>query len=275
MNTPSPEQTPTAPQQETTKSSENDQGKIRRKHGHFRRYNENGMTYNQELQNFNEETPVLDAVLGALRNYKHAEDVICLITELVDPMSDFEARDMPTKPTLQEERSPVKMKIWAEKLKRYMDREDLMRKNIHKLYGVILGQCTPALKSAVKGEKEYKAKAKIFDALWIMKIVKKITASLDIKANKALTLHEQVMSFFTIRQGFSELNDDYLLRFNSRFCNMEMAGGEHFMCSLQLLGKELAEANDDEIKEEAEKFKAMCFILRSDEGRYNDLLEGL
>jgi len=45
MNTPSPEQTPTAPQQETTKSSENDQGKIGKKHGHFRRYNENGMTY--------------------------------------------------------------------------------------------------------------------------------------------------------------------------------------------------------------------------------------
>jgi len=159
MNTPSSEQTPVAPQQGTTKSSENDQGKIGKKHGHFRRYNENGVMYNQELQKFNGETPELDAVLGlltekmekgdmfdrfqekietyALRNNKHAEDVICLITKLVDPMSDFEARHMPTNPTSQEEASPVKMKMWAEKLKRYMDREDLLRENIHKLYGVI------------------------------------------------------------------------------------------------------------------------------------------
>jgi len=104
---------------------------------------------------------------------------------------------------------------------------------------------------------------------------KKITATVDVKANKALTLHKQVMSFFTIRQGFGESDDDYLLGFNSCFRNMEMAGGEHFMCSPQLLGKELAKANDDEIKEEAEKFKAMCFILWSDERRYNGFLEGL
>jgi len=76
---------------------------------------------------------------------------------------------------------------------------------------------------------------------------KKIMAGIDIKANKALTLHEQLMSFFTIRQGFGESDNDYLLRFNSHFCKMEMAGGEHFMCSPQLLGKELVKANDVEI----------------------------
>jgi len=87
------------------------------------------------------------------------------------------------------------------------------------------------------------------------------------KANPALTLHEQIMTLFNPRQDINKSDDDYLVRFNSRFRNLEMAG-DHLICSPQLLKKKIHQANDDEIAKETERFKAMCFLLRSDEVKY-------
>ena len=50
-------------------------------------------------------------------------------------------------------------------------------------------------------------------------------------------LHEKMMAFFTMRQGWTEEYDDYLNRFNLRLKNMEMSGGEHLLYSLQLKEK--------------------------------------
>ena len=46
--------------------------------------------------------------------------------------------------------------------------------------------------------------------------VNTITAGLDTKDNPALTLHEQIMAFFTMIQVRKEADDDYLNRFNLR-----------------------------------------------------------
>ena len=67
--------------------------------------------------------------------------------------------------------------------------------------------------------------------------MKKITAGLDKKLNPEKNLHEKMMAFFTMRQGWTEEDDDYLNRFNLRLQNMEMSGGEHLLYSLQLTEK--------------------------------------
>ena len=95
------------------------------------------------------------------------------------------------------------------------------------------------------------------------------------KANPALTIHEQMLIFTTTRQGQLESDDDYLNKFNSRLENMILAGGGHIMCSPQILGKDMASCTTVEIDAEKEIFKAVCFILRADENRYGDLLEEL
>ena len=95
------------------------------------------------------------------------------------------------------------------------------------------------------------------------------------KANPALTLHEQMLIFITTRQGQSESDDDYLNKFNSILENIILAGGGHIMCIPQILGKDMASCTTVEIDAQKERFKAMCFILRADENRYGDLLEEL
>ena len=49
-------------------------------------------------------------------------------------------------------------------------------------------------------------------------------------------------------QGEKEADEDYRSRFVSRLKNMEMAGGAHILCSPQLLGKELENADKKEIE---------------------------
>ena len=46
---------------------------------------------------------------------------------------------------------------------------------------------------------EYGIKSSDFDTLWLLKKIKKTTVDVDMKANPALTLHEQILIFMTTR----------------------------------------------------------------------------
>ena len=78
-----------------------------------------------------------------------------------------------------------------------------------------------------------------------------------------------------MNQGQSESDDDYLKRFNSRVKNLELSGGAHISCSPKTLGKDISLASPEEIEAESERFRAICFLLRSDEYRYKELLDDL
>ena len=56
---------------------------------------------------------------------------------------------------------------------------------------------------------------------------------------------------------------------------MNLDGGEHVLCSPQIIGKGLSQCTTEEINDEKKRFKAMCFILRAEKTRYKDLLEEL
>ena len=64
-------------------------------------------------------------------------------------------------------------------------------------------------------------------------------------------------------------------KFNSKLENMILAGGGDILCSPQILGIDMVSCTPMEINAEKERFKAMCFILRTDEFRYSELLEEL
>ena len=50
-----------------------------------------------------------------------------------------------------------------------------------KMYRIIFGQCTEALKSEIKGDDEYKDKEMDLNTLWIMQKVKQISAGINTK----------------------------------------------------------------------------------------------
>ena len=46
-----------------------------------------------------------------------------------------------------------------------MDREDFLTENANKLYGIVIGQCTPPLRSTIKNDAEYGIKPSDFDTV--------------------------------------------------------------------------------------------------------------
>ena len=61
----------------------------------------------------------------------------------------------------------------------------------------------------------------------MLKAIKKTTVRVYTKANKIVTLHEDLTTLFTIIKGQSESNDGYPDRFNSNAQTVEMAGGQY------------------------------------------------
>jgi hypothetical protein len=148
--------------------------------------------------------------LYVLKNYKKGEDVVTLVEDLVDPRIDLENKHAPADFSPEEEKRTILMKKWEIKFKKYLDREEGLQENTSKLYALIMGQCTIALRSVIKSDPVFEAKSKDFDALWLLEKVKTIGAGVDPKENPVLSLHEQLFFFLTMRQGQSESDDDYL-----------------------------------------------------------------
>ena len=46
--------------------------------------------------------------------------------------------------------------MWEMRVKKYIDRDEVLTLNANKLYGIVIGQCTPPLTSKIKGDTEYK-----------------------------------------------------------------------------------------------------------------------
>ena len=122
-----------------------------------------------------------------------------MVTNLKDPFTNFKTKHMPKDITTTEEGSKIKMKMWEIRVKKYMDREEVPTESANKLYGIVIGQCMPPLRSTIKHDAEYVIKSSDFDTLWLLKKIKKTTAGVDMKANPALTLHEQMLIFMTTR----------------------------------------------------------------------------
>ena len=56
---------------------------------------------------------------------------------------------------------------------------------------------------------------------------------------------------------------------------LNIAGGEHILVSQMMLKKEISAATKGDISAEKERFMAVCYILKSDDGRYKKLNDDL
>ena len=80
-----------------------------------------------------------------------------------------------------------------------MDREEILIENTNKLYGIVIGYCKSDLRSKIKGDAEYENKSSDFDTLSLLQKIKKLSTGVDIKTNRDLTLHEQIIILLTTK----------------------------------------------------------------------------
>ena len=150
-----------------------------------------------------------------------------------------------------------------------------MKGNLKNIYTIVFGNCTESVQTMIKTDSKYEEKSKIFDYAWLFEKVKTIVSGLDTKVNLRVSLHDVMLNFMLLKQFPNETNKAYHTKFKSMIETLKIAGGEHILVSPVMIGTELSAASGSQIREEKEKYMAICFILRSDEIRYKRLLEDL
>ena len=192
-----------------------------------------------------------------------------------DAIGGFETDNKPVELSADEKKSTVDVEIHKEEIKEYVKDLKTIKSNLKKMYSLIYGNCTESVQTMVKADTEYDEKSKIFDYVWLFKKVKTIVSGLDTKVNLRVSLHDAIANFILLKQQSYETNDAYLTRFKSMVETLKIAGGEHILVSKVMLKKELSAASKEEINAEKERFMAVCYMLKSDDGRYKRLNDDL
>ena len=68
-----------------------------------------------------------------LKNLSRGEDVVKLVSSLKDPMPAFLAKHEPTDLSKNEQKNPSKVRMYEQRKKRFLDREELLQGNTIKV----------------------------------------------------------------------------------------------------------------------------------------------
>ena len=211
-------------------------------------------------------------------NFKDGGDIQPLFTDLIDPTSEFQAKNKPIKPEgNEEEENPdeVDLEIYKEEVKQFVQRKMNLRRNLEKSYGLIWGQCSAGLQAYVKGTSAYATMSVIFNVVWLLHELKKATSGIDDKANIYVNMHDAMSMLYKMRQGTQETNDHFLARFKANVTAVKLTGGGHIFFSPKLVGMDKEDLDQDKVDEEEERSKAVLLLKLADEGRYGALSNSL
>ena len=211
----------------------------------------------------------------ALTNFKEARDMISIIESFEDPLAEIK-KDEPTDLTEVEKANQVTLWFKQERVKEYLIRLKTLKNNKESLYGLIWGQCSSGLQEVLKQEEDFYKSAAVFNCVWILEKIKLVSSGIDSKSNKHANLIKALTGLCNIKQGATESNDSFRKRVDSAAVTLQLAGGDHVMCSPILIESVSKESfTPKEIAAEQDKFKAMLMVLRADPGRFGALQESL
>ena len=111
-------------------------------------------------------------------------------------------------------------------LETYVKQSSMYRVNLHKAYGVVLGQCTPRLKRALEATSNWIAieeEAKVFK---LMVAIRKQVRSADTTDHyDANTLAYAVTEFYKLVQQYNQSDEAYYREFKARYDMVHQNGG--------------------------------------------------
>ena len=234
------------------------------------------------------------------RNYDYGADMKPAIIDLVDPMDEL-MKKMPLKPKKQTAKIGIisnavtlepddlerhtellrheqmieqetmdaiyeaELEVWKSDIKNFSSRKNLLASNMTKLYSLIIGQCTSAMICNAKKEKEYAVKSRECDALWLLKVLKKLCSGINSSHNVYLTAVRKIRDYVNCIQKESESSASYAERLTSARRAMELA------CGPILRHVELeAQASPDEIEE---GMAAAFTLLNADKARHAERIK--
>ena len=176
----------------------------------------------------------------ALTTFRHSKDISSAILDFKDPLVDLRRNMLslsqiktqnnlsPSPPPASksesekylreaenaDRRDEVKL-LYGIQLKSFAEREKDLSQNLTILWATIIGQCTPALQEEVHGEPDYVSKSSIFDSVWLLKSLQKITAGANKTTNKYHSAFKANKKFYSTQQNANEGIDEFYNRFEN------------------------------------------------------------
>lgn len=91
----------------------------------------------------------------------------------------------------------------------------MLRQHIIKLWGVVWGQCSPALQAEIKGDEGYSSNSSRYDVVWLLSALKLVAAGIDRSVSSFQAIVSSLTQFHTLRQQTHESTEVYRRRFES------------------------------------------------------------
>ena len=209
-------------------------------------------------------------LIYVVSDFKYGDDISSIIRDLKDPEEDLKNTYGAKRPVkdAKDQYADFAVEEWKMEHKMFLDRKAIMKNNEKKLYALVWGQSTQALRSEIIALKDYNENSRRGNVLWLLENIKLVSAGVDTTANVVVTYHQQYMSLSYLRQNQTESMEDYLKRFNALVTTTKLAGGDNIWYCEKLHDKKLQDATEDERKESEEKVKAIFFLMHGDKTRF-------
>jgi hypothetical protein len=218
-----------------------------------------------------------------MTEFKNPADIIVAVRDIADPMKPL-MKNMPKLSDLMDdmaltptERTDATMleslgKLHAEEMKVFAARRAMLRQNKTKAYGVIWGQCSPALQSELMGEPKFKDKSASFDCIWLLETLNLLSAGVDKNSNVYMSTFHAMKGFYSMRQSPTETMEAYHSRFESAVATAILSKGNLFghdrLSEYERDVKGNVTSTDAAVKD---GYLAMAFLENSDPHRFSGL----
>ena len=163
--------------------------------------------------------------------------------------------------------------LYMQEMGLFAKKRSLLKANMAKLWGIIIGQCTKALVESVRAEHDWEEEQVGYNAIWLLKAIKRIVQGVTTSSNEYHTAFCATRDFYRTKQ-FDKSVEDYYTDFENALELVQQANAD-ILDFTDLLAKE--RIKDENVTEEAvrQKFIAMAFILNADAKRYGTLWDDL
>ena len=233
-----------------------------------------------------------DIVQYVLTNFDNGQDIVIIPRDLQPPFPKL-MKQAPTEGKLLKEcglpavadanedatqtelRAQVKAMLNHD-VKLFMSRRATLYRNQPKLWGVLWGQCTEALKEELLGFDEYSQAYDDFDVLWLIKKIKQCASGADRTQYEYLTVLKSMKSLFLSRQGDNESLESIMERLDASLQTLKLSGGS--IIPQTLVEKTVKDKNlstDVAEKEVEEKMMAMILMEAANNKRYTQVRQDL